>query len=70
MRVKTNELENRREKLKKLLDSENQQYAKEIEGKIQILLILINLICTNDCEKFSFLQNYQSPKRVAYQQKH
>lgn len=31
-RKKSIELENRREKLKKLFDSETKQYAKEIEG--------------------------------------
>lgn len=41
-RKKTVELENRREKLKGLLDSENKQYAKEIEGN---LYLLSNRIC-------------------------
>lgn len=37
-RKKTVELENRREKLKGLLDAENKQYAKEIEGDFNVKL--------------------------------
>lgn len=45
--MKTVELENRREKLKKLLDAENQQYEKEIEGatEMQFKWILAIVFC-------------------------